>query len=216
MFSKQHPFPARKDARFFIGQLASMQNASCSHSSMPARKIIIISSPKPPRGFNVLHPIGWDAFGLPAEQHAVKTGTHPAANTQNNIVNFRRQLGRLGLGVGGVVVAAVVAGLAVGGVEDGVAAAAEGVVTGLAAGALGGLARPVGLVAAAVVAGLVAEDDAVAAEVALRGAADGVLVGAAGGVVVAGRSFGGGVARGVGVAGAARVARRLCAGAARL
>jgi len=48
------------------------------------------------RGFNVLHPIGWDAFGLPAEQHAVKTGTHPAANTQNNIVNFRRQIKALG------------------------------------------------------------------------------------------------------------------------
>ncbi|MBX3749582.1 MAG: leucine--tRNA ligase [Opitutaceae bacterium] len=47
-------------------------------------------------GFNVLHPIGWDAFGLPAEQHAVKTGTHPAANTQNNITNFRRQIKALG------------------------------------------------------------------------------------------------------------------------
>jgi leucyl-tRNA synthetase len=44
----------------------------------------------------VLHPIGWDAFGLPAEQHAVKTGTHPATNTQNNITNFRRQIKALG------------------------------------------------------------------------------------------------------------------------
>jgi leucyl-tRNA synthetase len=48
------------------------------------------------RGFDVLHPMGWDAFGLPAEQHAVKTGTHPAANTQNNIANFRRQIKALG------------------------------------------------------------------------------------------------------------------------
>ncbi|MEY3608487.1 MAG: hypothetical protein RLZZ447_1275 [Verrucomicrobiota bacterium] len=48
------------------------------------------------RGRNVLHPIGWDAFGLPAEQHAVKTGTHPAANTQANITNFRRQIKALG------------------------------------------------------------------------------------------------------------------------
>jgi len=47
-------------------------------------------------GRNVLHPIGWDAFGLPAEQHAVRTGTHPAANTQNNIANFRRQIKALG------------------------------------------------------------------------------------------------------------------------
>jgi len=56
----------------------------------------IIARYKRAKGFNVLHPIGWDAFGLPAEQHAVKTGTHPAANTQNNIVNFRRQIKSLG------------------------------------------------------------------------------------------------------------------------
>ncbi len=56
----------------------------------------IIARAKRAQGFNVLHPIGWDAFGLPAEQHAVKTGTHPAANTQNNIANFRRQLQALG------------------------------------------------------------------------------------------------------------------------
>jgi leucyl-tRNA synthetase len=56
----------------------------------------IISRAKRAQGFNVLHPIGWDAFGLPAEQHAVKTGTHPASNTQNNIANFRRQLKALG------------------------------------------------------------------------------------------------------------------------
>ncbi len=48
------------------------------------------------RGFNVLHPMGWDAFGLPAEQHAIKTGTHPAITTQSNIDNFRRQIRSLG------------------------------------------------------------------------------------------------------------------------
>jgi leucyl-tRNA synthetase len=47
-------------------------------------------------GFNVLHPMGWDAFGLPAEQHAIKTGTHPAETTKNNIDNFRRQIRSLG------------------------------------------------------------------------------------------------------------------------
>ena len=56
----------------------------------------IVARYKRAKGFNVLHPIGWDAFGLPAEQHAVKTGTHPAANTQNNIVNFKRQIKALG------------------------------------------------------------------------------------------------------------------------
>jgi leucyl-tRNA synthetase len=56
----------------------------------------IVARYKHARGFNVLHPIGWDAFGLPAEQHAVKTGTHPASNTQNNTANFRRQIKALG------------------------------------------------------------------------------------------------------------------------
>uniref|UniRef100_A0A7C4LIQ8 Leucine--tRNA ligase n=1 Tax=Schlesneria paludicola TaxID=360056 RepID=A0A7C4LIQ8_9PLAN len=48
------------------------------------------------RGKNVLHPMGWDAFGLPAEQHAIKTGTHPAATTDKNIATFRKQLKMLG------------------------------------------------------------------------------------------------------------------------
>ena len=49
------------------------------------------------RGFNVLHPMGWDAFGLPAEQHAVKTGQHPAVTTARNIARYREQLQALGL-----------------------------------------------------------------------------------------------------------------------
>ncbi|MDX1882656.1 leucine--tRNA ligase [Mycolicibacterium sp. 120270] len=49
-------------------------------------------------GHNVLHALGFDAFGLPAEQYAIQTGTHPRIRTEANIVNFRRQLGRLGLG----------------------------------------------------------------------------------------------------------------------
>jgi leucyl-tRNA synthetase len=49
------------------------------------------------RGYNVLHPMGWDAFGLPSEQHAVKTGQHPRLNTQRNIARYREQLRALGL-----------------------------------------------------------------------------------------------------------------------
>ena len=56
----------------------------------------IITRYKKKNGFNVLHPMGWDAFGLPAEEHARKTGEHPRINTQNNIDNFRRQLKMLG------------------------------------------------------------------------------------------------------------------------
>ena len=48
------------------------------------------------RGFHVLHPMGWDAFGLPAEQYAIKTGTHPRITTQENIKTFRRQIKSLG------------------------------------------------------------------------------------------------------------------------
>src|SRR5260221_3869607 len=48
------------------------------------------------RGFNVLHPMGWDAFGLPAEQYAVQTGTHPRITTEQNIANFRRQIQAIG------------------------------------------------------------------------------------------------------------------------
>jgi leucyl-tRNA synthetase len=47
-------------------------------------------------GWNVLHPMGWDAFGLPAEQHAIETGEHPRINTERNINNFRRQIQSLG------------------------------------------------------------------------------------------------------------------------
>ena len=48
------------------------------------------------RGFNVLHPIGWDAFGLPAEQYAIRTGQHPAITTRENIARFKKQLKRIG------------------------------------------------------------------------------------------------------------------------
>jgi leucyl-tRNA synthetase len=49
------------------------------------------------KGFNVLHPMGWDAFGLPAEQYALQTGTHPAVTTNKNCDTFRRQIRELGL-----------------------------------------------------------------------------------------------------------------------
>jgi len=48
------------------------------------------------KGFNVLHPMGWDAFGLPAEQYAVETGTHPSITTQKNVDRFREQIRALG------------------------------------------------------------------------------------------------------------------------
>jgi leucyl-tRNA synthetase len=57
----------------------------------------IVARYKRMRGFNVLHPMGWDAFGLPAEQYAIKTGTHPKITTERNVKRFREQLEKLGL-----------------------------------------------------------------------------------------------------------------------
>ena len=57
----------------------------------------IFSRYKRMEGFNVLHPMGWDAFGLPAEQYAIQTGTHPSITTRNNCDTFRRQIKELGL-----------------------------------------------------------------------------------------------------------------------
>ena len=59
----------------------------------------IVARYKKATGHNVLHPMGWDAFGLPAEQHAIATGTPPAENTASNIERFRKQLQRIGFGI---------------------------------------------------------------------------------------------------------------------
>ena len=56
----------------------------------------IVARYKRLRGFNVLHPMGWDAFGLPAEQYAIKTGQHPAITTRENVAKFKSQLKRIG------------------------------------------------------------------------------------------------------------------------
>ncbi len=56
----------------------------------------IVARYKRLRGFNVLHPMGWDAFGLPAEQYAIRTGQHPEVTTRENIARFKTQLKRIG------------------------------------------------------------------------------------------------------------------------
>jgi leucyl-tRNA synthetase len=56
----------------------------------------IVARYKRMRGFSVLHPMGWDAFGLPAEQYAIKTGEHPAITTRANVAKFKKQLQRIG------------------------------------------------------------------------------------------------------------------------
>jgi leucyl-tRNA synthetase len=56
----------------------------------------IVARYKRLKGFNVLHPMGWDAFGLPAEQYAIKTGQHPSITTRENVAKFKTQLKRIG------------------------------------------------------------------------------------------------------------------------
>jgi leucyl-tRNA synthetase len=56
----------------------------------------IYSRFKKQKGFNVLHPMGYDAYGLPAEQYAIQTGQHPAITTENNIARYREQLDKIG------------------------------------------------------------------------------------------------------------------------
>jgi len=56
----------------------------------------IIARYKRMKGFNVLHPMGFDAFGLPAEQYAIQTGTHPEISTKKNIERYRQQLNLIG------------------------------------------------------------------------------------------------------------------------
>ncbi len=58
----------------------------------------IIGRYKRMNGFNVLHPMGWDSFGLPAEQYAIKTGQHPAVTTAHNVARFKAQLHKIGFG----------------------------------------------------------------------------------------------------------------------
>src|SRR6202158_3278036 len=60
----------------------------------------ILARYKRMKGFNVMHPMGWDAFGLPAEEHARKTGVHPSTQTQTNIDTLRRQIRMLGFSYG--------------------------------------------------------------------------------------------------------------------
>lgn len=77
-------FPYPSGAGLHVGHLASYTPTD------------VISRFKRAQGFNVLHPMGYDAFGLPAEQYAIQTGIHPAATTDKAIENFRRQLQSFG------------------------------------------------------------------------------------------------------------------------
>ena len=85
--------------KFYVLDMFPYPSGAGLHVGHPKGYIAtdIVSRYKRMRGFNVLHPMGWDAFGLPAEQYAIETGTHPRETTAKNIATFKRQLRSLGL-----------------------------------------------------------------------------------------------------------------------
>ena len=85
--------------KYYILDMFPYPSGSGLHVGHPLGYIAsdIIARYKRIKGFNVLHPMGFDSFGLPAEQYAIKTGTHPKETTDNNIIRFKEQLDSLGL-----------------------------------------------------------------------------------------------------------------------
>lgn len=96
------PFRADRDPakpKYYVLDMFPYPSGAGLHVGHPKGYIAtdILSRYKRMCGFNVLHPMGWDAFGLPAEQYAIETGTHPRETTRRNIQNFKRQFQALGM-----------------------------------------------------------------------------------------------------------------------
>jgi leucyl-tRNA synthetase len=87
-----------KDKRFYCLDMFPYPSGAGLHVGHPEGYTAsdILSRYKRMAGYNVLHPMGWDAFGLPAENFAIKTGTHPRKCTEDNIANFKRQIKSIG------------------------------------------------------------------------------------------------------------------------
>src|ERR1051325_3277718 len=97
------PNPGEKDfdpakPKFYILDMFPYPSGAGLHVGHPEGYTAtdIIARYKRLGGFNVLHPMGWDAFGLPAEQYAIKTGQHPSITTRENVTKFKAQLQRIG------------------------------------------------------------------------------------------------------------------------
>jgi leucyl-tRNA synthetase len=103
-FSKRHGLEGKTASaenlpgKFYILDMFPYPSGAGLHVGHPEGYTAtdILARYKRAQGFNVLHPMGWDAFGLPAEQYAVKTGQHPRVTTEANIANFTRQIQSLG------------------------------------------------------------------------------------------------------------------------
>jgi leucyl-tRNA synthetase len=102
-FAKRHklsgqPAATQLPPKFYILDMFPYPSGAGLHVGHPEGYTAtdILARYKRALGFNVLHPMGWDAFGLPAEQYAVKTGQHPRQTTEQNIATFKRQIQSLG------------------------------------------------------------------------------------------------------------------------
>jgi leucyl-tRNA synthetase len=102
-FARRHQLSGKVSAaqlppKFYILDMFPYPSGAGLHVGHPEGYTAtdILARYKRARGFNVLHPMGWDAFGLPAEQYAVKTGQHPRKTTEENIATFKRQIKSLG------------------------------------------------------------------------------------------------------------------------
>jgi leucyl-tRNA synthetase len=99
---ENHPFAQRHQGKlppkFYILDMFPYPSGAGLHVGHPEGYTAtdILARYKRARGFNVLHPMGWDAFGLPAEQYAIRTGQHPRKTTEENIATFKRQIKSLG------------------------------------------------------------------------------------------------------------------------
>jgi len=98
-FARRHPGKTAIDLpKYYILDMFPYPSGAGLHVGHPEGYTAtdILARYRRALGFNVLHPMGWDAFGLPAEQHAVRTGQHPRVTTEESIANFRRQIQSLG------------------------------------------------------------------------------------------------------------------------
>ena len=97
----EHPFAKRHlelPAKSYILDMFPYPSGAGLHVGHPEGYTAtdILSRYRRAQGYNVLHPMGWDAFGLPAEQYAIRTGQHPRKTTEENVANFRKQIKSLG------------------------------------------------------------------------------------------------------------------------
>ena len=100
-WEQNKPFKAQEDSKkpkYYVLDMFPYPSGSGLHVGhlIGYTATDILARYKLARGFTVLHPMGWDSFGLPAEQYAMRTGTHPAVTTLSNIKNFKVQLASLG------------------------------------------------------------------------------------------------------------------------